>query len=595
MTQPDPRYDDPVGELRVLRARLRAEEKKLALVQEIGRALSSATDLDRLLSLIVEKITVLMEADRSTMFLVTDEGGQLWSKVLQGGELMEIRLKVGEGIAGWVAGSGETVNIPDAYKDDRFQPAMDQKSGYRTRSILCMPMTNPHGHIVGVVQTLNKKGGPFTADDEHLLAALGSQAAVAIENSKLYQNVMVQNRELVKAHRRLEQNAHELNMLLKLEQQMNIELELDALLDRLLERARETLNARVGRVILMDQGSLQVRTGQGRPMDDLAAPAEVLHDGLAGWVAREDLALAVSDPARDERCGDDFAGSYRPTSVLCAPLPGEEDVLGVIQLMDKSSGEAFDDTDTTLLSLVAGQVARAVQLARAKEERMKQGNLAAIGQMLSGVLHDLKTPMTIVSGYAQLMAANDDAAEREAYVEHILKQFEQMASMTREVLAFAKGEINVFIRRIFLHKFLAEVQRHLEHEFASRGVTFELDAQYRSTAYFDEQKMLRVIHNLARNAAQAMGRGGKFRMVSRADGDRLVFEFHDTGPGIPPEMEGRLFELFATSGKKDGTGLGLAIVKKIVDEHDGDISYESRPGQGTTFTISLPLERQENA
>ena len=95
------------GGATALRAELRAEQKKLVLVREIGQALSSALDLDRLLSLIMEKITILMEADRSTLYLFSDDGRELWSKVLQGGEILEIRLKVGEGIAGWVAASGE--------------------------------------------------------------------------------------------------------------------------------------------------------------------------------------------------------------------------------------------------------------------------------------------------------------------------------------------------------------------------------------------------------------------------------------------------------------------------------------------------------
>ena len=114
-------------------------------------------------------------------------------------------------------------------------------------------------------------------------------------------------------------------------------------------------------------------------------------------------------------------------------------------------------------------------------------------------------------------------------------------------------------------------------------------------AYFDEQKLLRVTHNLARNASQAMPAGGTFRVSTRVEADRLLFEFVDTGTGIPVEMEGRIFELFATSGKKDGTGLGLAIVKKIVEDHGGRITYQSSPGAGTIFTISLPLERPAGA
>ncbi len=102
---------------------------------------------------------------------------------------------------------------------------------------------------------------------------------------------------------------------------------------------------------------------------------------------------------------------------------------------------------------------------------------------------------------------------------------------------------------------------------------------------------MRLIHNLARNAAVAMDGGGELRITTRATEDDFYLECADTGPGIPPELEGRLFELFA-SGTQDGTGLGLAIAKKIIDEHNGDIRCESVPGKGATFTIRLPLDRQ---
>ena len=173
-----------------LAAALRREQKKVALVQEVSRALSTTGDIDTLLRLIMEKVTELMEADRSTLFLVTEDGQQLWSKVIQGSEVVEIRLDVGEGIAGWVAQTREIVNIPDAYADQRFQPAVDLRSGFRTRSILSVPMLGALGGLVGVLQVLNKTDGPFTQPDEELLLALSSQAAIAIENARLYRSLV---------------------------------------------------------------------------------------------------------------------------------------------------------------------------------------------------------------------------------------------------------------------------------------------------------------------------------------------------------------------------------------------------------------------
>ncbi|HKA87390.1 MAG TPA: GAF domain-containing sensor histidine kinase [Haliangiales bacterium] len=593
---------DQAQDLQRLQVELRAEQKKLVLMQEVAQALGSALDLDRLLTLVMEKITRLMEADRSTLYLFSDDGGELWSKVLQGGEVREIRLRVGEGIAGWVAASGETVNIPDAYADTRFYPAVDLRTGYRTRSILCMPMKNNHGATIGVIQVLNKHDGPFSSEDEALLAALAGQAGLAIENSKLFHSVVAKNLDLIEAQDQLAARQAELNILFEIEKEINAALDLGELLDRLLRRAMDIVGAEAGSILLRERATddLYFRSAAGEAGEVVKRLRVPMSHGVVGWVATHKRPLVVNDPPGDPRHDRRLAEAigYRPRNLLCAPLVAregaEEDVLGVIELLDKSGPRPdFNEEDLKLLLLIAGQASRAIELARAREERMNQSRLASIGQMLSGVLHDLKTPMTIVSGYAQLMAQIDDSVQRAEYVEHILRQFEHMSSMTKEVLAFARGETNVLVRKVFMHKFLAELEAHLKHELTGKGVTLKVEAGYRGTAYFDEQKMLRLVHNIARNAVQAMPGGGLFRVTARTEGDRLVMEFADTGGGIPPEMEGRLFELFATSGKKEGTGLGLAIVKKIVDEHGGRISYETRRGPqgGTTFTVRLPLEK----
>src|SRR5690606_10968446 len=166
------------------------------------------------------------------------------------------------------------------------------------------------------------------------------------------------------------------------------------------------------------------------------------------------------------------------------------------------------------------------------------------------------------------------------------------SGMTREVLAFARGETNVLVRKVYLHRFLEDIMTQLEHALAGRNIAIGLDAGYTGVAYFDEQAMLRLVHNLARSAADAMPQGGEFRIATRVEGHELVLEFADSGPGIPPEREGRRFELFA-SAKPGGSGLGLAICKKIVDEHGGGISCESAPGRGTVFRVRLPNDRPE--
>ena len=573
-------------------AQLDTEKKKLALIYEIGKALSSALGLEALLNLIMAKINEIMEADRSTLYLISDDGKELWSKVEQGGEYVEIRLKVGEGIAGWVAQSGETVNIADAYADGRFTPKVDLESGYRTRSILCAPMRGSQGQVMGVLQLLNKKAGRFTEGDEALLASLAAPAAVAIENSVLYHSLLDQNRELSRAKRDLEQRRAELNVLYEIEQQLSAAHNLDELLDRLVRRAMAMLDAGAGSIALRDPGSgrLRFRTTAGPSAERLRHRSLEMGAGVIGWAAAQRQPVIVNDPESDPRHAVEFARAVGevPKNILCAPLIADDRVVGAIELLDKRSDVGFSEADLKVVTLIAGQASRAIQIAESKQKWVDENRLAAIGQMLAGVLHDLKTPMTIISGYAQLMAQTDDLSEREGYVEHILHQFDMMAGMTKEVLAFARGESNVLIRKVYLHRFLAEVSEQIGHTFAGRGVELSIEADYDGIAYFDQQSMFRLIHNLARNAMQAMESGGRFTIRTRASDSELHFEFEDTGPGIPAKLEGRLFELFAT-GRSDGTGLGLAICKKIVQEHDGSIVHRSSPGGGALFELTLPL------
>jgi signal transduction histidine kinase/putative methionine-R-sulfoxide reductase with GAF domain len=583
--------------VRSLEAALQREQKKLALVQEVSRALSETGDLDTLLILIMTKVTELMEADRSTLFVVTEDGRQLWSRVSQGGERVEIRLAVGEGVAGWVAETREIVNIPDAYADQRFQPAVDLKSGYRTRAILSVPMLGALGGLVGVLQVLNKQDGPFTQADEELLLALASQAAIAIENTRLYHSVVEQNQELSRARRDLERRTRELNALYEVEKELSAALDLDDLLSRILAQAITVLGGGAGSIALVEpDGSLRFRTVQGPAAPRLIERTLPYGTGLLGWAIKHRTPLVVDDPGRDPRHATEVATELGvvPQHLIVAPLIEGEDVIGGIEIVDQRRAARDGDgpwskDDLKLLVLIAAQAASAIGLARRRSEQSKSDRLASIGRMLAGLLHDLKTPMTIISGYAQLMAAMDDAGQRDKYVEQIQRQFDLMAGMTREVLAFARGDTDLVIRKVYVNRFAEELSTQLGAAVQGRGIELVVEARYDGVAYFDEQKLMRVFHNLASNAIEAMADGGVLRVVIDRDGDDLVWTVADTGQGISPQISGRLFELFAT-GRKGGTGLGLAIVKRIIDDHRGTIRPESGPS-GTTFVIRMPMSR----
>ena len=596
---PKPTATGPSGlhSLESLEQALQREQKKIALVQEVSRALTETGDLDQLLILIMAKVCELMEADRSTLYLLSEDGRQLWSKVSQGAERVEIRLEVGEGIAGWVAETREIVNIPDAYADQRFQPRVDVNSGYRTRSILTVPMLGALGGLVGVLQVLNKQDGPFLRADEELLLALAAQAAIAIENARLYHSLVSQNQELQRARRDLERRSRELNALYEVEKELSAALDLDDLLSRILAQAITVLGGGAGSIALVDpDGALRFRTVQGPAAPKLIERTLPHGTGLLGWSIAHRTPIIVDDPAKDARHASEVAeeAGVRPQHLMIAPLVDGEDVIGGIEIIDqrraaRDGDGPWGEEDLKLLVLIAAQAAGAIGMARRRSEASNRDRLASIGRMLAGLLHDLKTPMTIISGYAQLMAAADEAETREKYVEQIQRQFDLMAGMTREVLAFARGDTDLVVRKVYMNRFAEDLMTQLGTAIAGRGIELKVDAKYDGIAFFDEQKLIRVFHNLTSNAVEAMPEGGSLVVTIDRDGDDVLFSVKDTGQGIPATVHARLFELFAT-GRKGGTGLGLAIVKRIVSDHHGTVQCETG-STGTTFIIRLPLHR----
>jgi HD-GYP domain-containing protein (c-di-GMP phosphodiesterase class II) len=164
---------------------LEAKTHTLEAVVHLGKVLSAVKDLGTLVGMIAEQVHVL-EADRGSVFLIDPEREELYSLVALGAEIKEIRFPISKGLAGWVARTGEVLNVPDAYRDDRFNPEFDRKTGYRTRSVLAVPMVDPRGTRIGVMQVINKKGGgAFSREDVELLEAMASEAAIAIANVRL--------------------------------------------------------------------------------------------------------------------------------------------------------------------------------------------------------------------------------------------------------------------------------------------------------------------------------------------------------------------------------------------------------------------------
>ncbi len=582
-------------ELKLLQAEeaMQRERRVANALREVGLALGTTLELDRLLELILQRIVEAVEADRATLYLLDDTREELVSRIVQGDEVRAIRLKVGEGIAGHVAETGKALLVADAYDDPRFNAAWDLTSGYRTRSILAVPMTNHLGTTIGVVQVLNKKGGPFTDSDAVVLAALATQAAISIDNSRLFASVLQKNAELLETKEQLEHRIRDLKLLFDLESAMGRAASLPELFTGVLSEALATCEASAGAFLMVDSGA---KSGVGYVMrvgDESTheQPFELTSAELTR-VVQEAETSTVNDLWRAPEPDPvlvSLAGGP-PSHMVAVPLEGEDgESIGALVLFNKRRGAGFSDEDSALMLLIAANASTAIRLQRSRESREREARLTTIGRLLSGVIHDLKTPLTVISGYVQLMSNADEREVREEYAELALKQFEHIGSMQRDILEFARGEKTLLIRKVYLVKFFEDVRGQLENDLARMGVELVIDLQDRGTARFDEGKILRVIHNLARNAAEAMaGRGGKFTIkVSREKDDGLLLTFSDNGPGIPKDIQHKLFQSFVTSGKAGGTGLGLAITKRIAEEHHGSISVHSS-SRGVTFKLRLP-------
>ncbi|MEG4582087.1 GAF domain-containing protein [Microcoleus sp. MON1_C5] len=169
-------------------------QRGVAALLRATTTLGQSLDLETTLRSVMDQARDLMQADRSTLFLLNRETNELWTKVAKadGTTMVDLRIAANKGIAGYVASTGQPLNITDAYDDPRFDPSTDQQTGYRTRTVLCMPVHNAKGELIGVTQLINKNQGTFTPSDEEFLRAFNSQAGMALQNSQLFQNVMVE-------------------------------------------------------------------------------------------------------------------------------------------------------------------------------------------------------------------------------------------------------------------------------------------------------------------------------------------------------------------------------------------------------------------
>lgn len=559
-------------------------ELEISTIREISTALSHTLERDELLPKIMEEITRLMDADRATLYLYDRENNELWSKVLLGEGLKEIRLKLGEGIAGWVAENNATLNIEDAYSDERFNASFDKRSGYKTKSILCLPVLDPEDSkgksIIGVIQILNKKNGTFRREDEFLLEVISSQVAIALKNSELYTQ--------------LKEKAADLNLLYKLERLFSEANSLEGIFDKVIELVSIQLDAEAGSILLKreSEDSIYFKASFGEKSSELTHLSIPSSKGVVGWVVQNNQGTIVEDPDTDDRFNREVSEKidFPTKNILCVPLRSDNIAIGAIEVINKNIG-GFTKDDMRLLELISSQLARAIEIVNLRVKREQEDRLTMLGNIMSTVLHDLRTPVNNIHGFVALLNTPDTSEkEREEFVEIINNQIDSVLSMTKEILDFVKGKTAILPRRISAGQFFERFKKEFSIIAEEHSHKLIIDDPPPLWLYIDPDRMIRAIQNLVKNAVEALTEPGTIEISLRhIEGENWAIMYvRDNGPGIPEEIRSKVFDSFSSSGKENGTGLGLAIVKKIIEEHGGEISFKTS-SSGTSFHLTLPI------
>ena len=211
--------------------------------------------------------------------------------------------------------------------------------------------------------------------------------------------------------------------------------------------------------------------------------------------------------------------------------------------------------------------------------------LTLVGQMANTIIHDIKNPLTIIRGQAELLERDEHSSNR---CQSIIRNADHITNMANDLLDFARGGGSLKLQQVSPKAWLDEVLDLLKPMIESRNITLKTEVLTMDLLQVDPGRMTRAVYNLASNAVQAMQTGGTLTVGIGLDQQGFEITVADNGPGIPEEIRDRLFDPFVTSGKKNGTGLGTSIAKKIVEDHGGQISFQTQTGIGTTFCIRLP-------
>ena len=518
-----------------------SQEVHYDVVRMISNELTSSLRMEEVLDIVANPVRTILDVESVSIGLIDTVSGDIeFVKVLLGplfDQLPPIRVRKGEGIAGWVVEHDDSIVINDVYADTRFFIGADQDSGFRTESIACVPLRSEN-IVIGVIEAINKQSGNFVRDDLHLLEAIASPLAIAIQNAELHADVLAEKRRI------------------------------------------ETIFGR------MSEGLLTVN-GEGRVTDANQALCDLLQIKLI-----DILGQPVTDVIKSRLGGfihfmADLTQSGTDAQSLACDIVDQHGKLIPVLISGAPIYDAKSQIDETIVVFSDLRAIREI-------ERMRD-------DFFHNIVHELRTPLATILMYARLLREgrdHDDAEKRTRWLSVVEQESDRLQSMVRQMLAIAKrevdqqaGQITVIDLRTMLEK-LVTTQQELARVKGLR-IESRIDPDLPSIVG-DREDIFLVFKNLLDNAIKFSAEGTIEIAAWVDESGELIVRVHDQGIGIAQEAMPNLFKRFyraqsAVDRGIAGTGLGLYMVRDIARQHGGSIDVESAEGKGTTFTVRLPI------
>jgi signal transduction histidine kinase len=407
----------------------------------------------------------------------------------------------------------------------------------------------------------------------------------------------------------------EISALFQLSTTLNLQLHLSSILEIIVRRVIATLKAQQSSIMIYnpESGQLETRASYGLESEYARNAKTRVGQGIAGWVAQRQLPVMLGPKAPNQEMGQHYKRNRNITSALSLPLRVGDRCVGVLNVNRINHPEQFREHHRDMLRLFAEHVGAVIDRAEvmdrlaAHAQALESSNLklAEINRMkdvfLSTASHELKTPLTSVIAYSELLDEHGvtlSAQQRGEFLARLQGEAQRLLALIEDILDLSRLETGKLTLRREILSVNAVVQAAVE---TARPLAVKHGVELRvrlddalAEVEIDEVKIRQVVVNLLVNAIKFSPEKEAVHIATRQDGEFVVVEIQDRGPGIKPEESAHIFELFGQGlrqqdGRTSGLGIGLHLVKRITELHGGHVGVNSMPGDGSTFWVRLPV------